>query len=72
MRKVKIIARENVIKADLSGTHDDEGLKFFENHIEKVVEIKDEDGRERAVNLFTEEYPQTRLWDFEIEEIFES
>ena len=71
MKKIKIIARESIVKADFSGKHEDEGLKALDGYIEKVVEIKDEDNREKAVNLFTEEYPQTRLWDFEIEEIFE-
>ena len=60
-----LIARETIIKNDLKGIHDDEGLKSLDGYIEYSVDTDDPD---ELIKMFEREYPNHQNYKIEIVE----
>ena len=68
MKKIKIIARANILP-NVKSDKNDKKLQALVGYTEDVIEVEEECKVESIVLQFEEKYPETKGWNLEIKEI---
>lgn len=69
MKKIKIIARQQIINTSTGMLHDDTGLKALNGYRELYAEVEDTHDIDAVIDKFIADNPEYRSGDFEIVDI---
>ena len=69
MKKVRVIARQNIIAPRTKKRHTDFGLMALDGYFEDVLTVEDDYDRTLLIIELGEKYPKMRGWLFEINEV---